>query len=104
MYFELHAYQHHVFMDWRFVDDEKWVDVHNALNGGGVESIQAKRDEMFGVKEGEDDQTKDVVKKQRKKVAGKKKKVVSSKKVETSIKKSAKEVKKKKITKTVDKD
>jgi hypothetical protein len=32
MYFELHAYQHHVFMDWRFVDDKRWVEVHNALN------------------------------------------------------------------------
>ncbi|HEY5730144.1 MAG TPA: alpha-amylase family glycosyl hydrolase, partial [Anaerolineales bacterium] len=49
MYFELHAYQHHVFMDWRFVDDEKWADVYNALNGAGVESIQAKWDEIFDV-------------------------------------------------------
>jgi glycosidase len=48
MYLELHAYQHHVFMDWRFVDDEKWSDVHVALNGAGVESMQAKWDEMFG--------------------------------------------------------
>ncbi len=31
----LHAYQHHVFMDWRFVDDEKWQTVQDALNGAG---------------------------------------------------------------------
>jgi glycosidase len=51
LYVELHAYQHHVFMDWRFVDDEKWAEVHNALNDAGVESMQAKWDEMFGVKD-----------------------------------------------------
>jgi len=51
MYVELHAYQHHVFMDWRFVDDEKWAEVHNALNGAGVESVQAKWDEIFGERE-----------------------------------------------------
>jgi hypothetical protein len=36
-------------MDWRFVDDEKWQEVHKALNGAGVESMQAKWDEVFGV-------------------------------------------------------
>ena len=41
MYFELHAYQHHVFMNWRFVEDEKWRDIYVALNGAGVESMQA---------------------------------------------------------------
>jgi hypothetical protein len=51
MYLELHAYQHHVFMDWRFVDDEKWQTIYDALNGAGVESMQAKWNEMFGVKE-----------------------------------------------------
>jgi hypothetical protein len=25
LYVELQAYQHHVFMDWRFVDDERWA-------------------------------------------------------------------------------
>ena len=50
LYVELHAYQHHVFMDWRFVDDEQWRDIYVALNGRGVESIEAKWDEMFGVK------------------------------------------------------
>ncbi|HLO29649.1 MAG TPA: alpha-amylase family glycosyl hydrolase [Anaerolineales bacterium] len=51
LYVELHAYQHHVFMDWRFVDDERWGEVTLALNGAGVESVQAKWDEMFGKKE-----------------------------------------------------
>jgi glycosidase len=50
LYVELHAYQHHVFMDWRFVDDEKWRDIHVALNGAGVESMQGKWEEMFGIK------------------------------------------------------
>jgi glycosidase len=48
LYLDLHAYQHHVFMDWRFVDDEQWQVVHEALNGAGVESMQAKWEEMFG--------------------------------------------------------
>jgi hypothetical protein len=51
LYVELHAYQHHVFMDWRFVDDEKWRDVDIALHGAGIESMSSKWDEMFGVKE-----------------------------------------------------
>ena len=54
MYHELRAYQHHVFMDWRFVDDEKWREVYVALNGAGVESMQAKWDEMFGEKKEEE--------------------------------------------------
>ncbi|MGB8980746.1 MAG: alpha-amylase family glycosyl hydrolase [Anaerolineales bacterium] len=53
MYLDLHAYQHHVFMDWQFVDDEKWHDIYVALNGAGVESMQAKWEEMFGVKKEE---------------------------------------------------
>jgi hypothetical protein len=52
MYLDLHAYQHHVFMDWRFVDDEKWSEAHVALHGGGVVSMQAKWDEMFGKQKG----------------------------------------------------
>jgi hypothetical protein len=67
MYLELHAYQHHVFMDWRFVDDEKWQTIHDALSGAGVESVQSKWDEMFGVKEEVVEQAK--VKKPRKKAA-----------------------------------
>ena len=48
LYVELGAYQHHVFMDWRFVEDERWEIVCEALNGGGVQSIQEKWDEIFG--------------------------------------------------------
>jgi glycosidase len=66
MYLELHAYQHHVFMDWRFVEDSNWELVHTALNGAGIESMQAKWDEMFGAKE------KVKVKKPRKKTTAKK--------------------------------
>ena len=71
MYLELQAYQHHVFMDWRFVDDEQWQAVHDALNGAGVESMQAKWDAMFGEKEEEViEEVK--VKKSRRKTAAKK--------------------------------
>ncbi len=51
LYVELHAYQHHVFMDWRFVDDSNWGLVNSNLNGAGVDSMQATWDEMFGGKE-----------------------------------------------------
>jgi hypothetical protein len=83
MYVELHAYQHHVFMDWRFVDDPRWGEVHAALNGGGVASMQGRFDEMFGVKE-EVVAEEPKVKKPRKKAAAKK----------TSVEKSVKETKK----------
>jgi len=33
------------------VDDEQWRDIHVALNAAGVESMSAKWDEMFGLKE-----------------------------------------------------
>jgi len=74
LYVELHAYQHHVFMDWRFVDDEKWQAIHDTLNGSGIESMQAKFDEMFGVKEEEVVAVEEnvMVKKPRRKVAAKK--------------------------------
>jgi hypothetical protein len=48
LYVELHAYQHHVFMDWRFVDDERYGDMYLAMKGAGVESVAAKWEEMFG--------------------------------------------------------
>ncbi|HSJ88093.1 MAG TPA: alpha-amylase family glycosyl hydrolase, partial [Anaerolineales bacterium] len=51
LYLDLHAYQHHVFMDWRFVDDPNWEKVNRDLNGAGVESMQAKWEAMFGTKE-----------------------------------------------------
>jgi hypothetical protein len=47
LYLDLRAYQHHVFMDWQFVDDEKWQAVHDSLNGAGVESMRVKWEEMF---------------------------------------------------------
>ena len=47
MYVELGAYQHHVFIDWRFVEDERWQTINDAPNGAGVESMQAKWEEMF---------------------------------------------------------
>ena len=73
MFLQLHAYQHHVFMDWRFVDEEQWRDIYVALNGAGVESMQAKWDEMFGVREEkEKSEKKEVkVKKPRKKAVPK---------------------------------
>ena len=49
---QLGAYQHHAFLDWRLVvEDEQWSKIHLALNGAGIESMQAKWEEMFGVKE-----------------------------------------------------
>jgi len=47
-YVELSAYQYHAFMDLRLVEGDEWKTVHDALNGVGVESIYAKRDESFG--------------------------------------------------------
>jgi glycosidase len=51
MYVELGAYKCHTFLDFRTVDDGQWTEVCSALNGAGVESVQGKFDEMFGVKE-----------------------------------------------------
>ncbi len=51
MYVELGAYKCHTFLDWRTVDGGQWTEVCKALNGNGVPSMQAKFDEMFGVKE-----------------------------------------------------
>ncbi len=76
LYLDLHAYQHHVFMDWRFVDDEQWRDIYVALNGEGVESMQGKWEEMFGVKQEVISEKEKVAKKPRRKATverGKKK-------------------------------
>jgi glycosidase len=60
LYVQLSAYQHHAFLDWRLVmwdepfdgaQDKQWQAVYDALNGAGVESVQGKWNEMFGVKE-----------------------------------------------------
>ncbi len=48
LYAELHAYQHHAFLDWRFVDGPEWETVCASLKGGGVESLERTRAEMFG--------------------------------------------------------
>ncbi len=72
LYVELNAYQHHVFMDWRFVDDERWKVVHDALNGAGVEFMQAKFDELFGGKKEEEKKEVEKLKKPRKKAVEKK--------------------------------
>jgi glycosidase len=85
MYVELNAYQHHVFMDWRFVEDPNWESIHSNLNGAGVESMQAKWDEMFGVKK-EAEEPK--VKKPRKKAAPRKKAVEETGTVIEKTKKS----------------
>ncbi len=51
LYVLLGGYRCHVFMDWRFVDGEQWEKVYMALNGSGVQSVQARFDEMFLIKE-----------------------------------------------------
>lgn len=51
VYLELQAYQHHVFLDWRFVDDPRWHQISVELDGAGVESMQAKWEEIFGGEE-----------------------------------------------------
>jgi len=74
LYLELGAYQHHTFMDFRFVESSEWELVKRALNGAGVESMQAKFDEMFGVKEEVRSEKEEVekIKKPRKKAVKKK--------------------------------
>jgi hypothetical protein len=69
LYVDLHAYQHHVFMDWRFVDDPNWEKVYRNLNGAGVESMQAKWEDMFGTQEEIERPVK--IRKPRKKLAAK---------------------------------
>ena len=106
LYVELGAYQHHVFMDWRFVDDEHWELVNDNLNGAGVESMQAKFDEMFGEKKAataEEMKIKKTRKKAVKKVeSGKKKATVKkSANLSTSLKAERKTEKKTVKTKTV---
>ena len=49
MYVELGAYQHHVFMDWRFEADfdGRWKALHESLRGAGVPSLEAAWQDMF---------------------------------------------------------
>ncbi len=72
LYVELNAYQHHVFMDWRFVEDSEWKVVHDVLSGAGVESMEKKWEEMLGVKVESEKKEVEKVKKPRKKTAAKK--------------------------------
>jgi len=53
LYVELGAYQRHVFLDFRTVGGEEWAKVAEVLNGVGVESMQAKWEELLGMKEEE---------------------------------------------------
>ena len=53
MYVELRAYQSHVFLDWRFVDDGRWLEILQRLDGAGVPSMQAVWDELFSTREQE---------------------------------------------------
>jgi len=107
LYLELHAYQHHVFMDWRFVDDRNWELVSSNLNGAGVESMSAKWEEMFGTKEEVVEAVK--LKKPRKKTAAKrmpsKAKATATKKTaaKTPAKKPGKKIVKKTVKKTIEK-
>jgi len=73
LFLHLGAYQHHAFLDWRFVDGDQWGQVCIALGGAGVESVQTKWQEMF-VKEDapmEDVEKKPVKKRAVKKTTGK---------------------------------
>jgi glycosidase len=67
LYVELGAYQHHVFMDWRFVEGSEWGIVNSALNGAGVGSVQRKLEEMVAAKREEKGKEELIVKKPRRK-------------------------------------
>jgi len=49
LYFELKAYQHHTFLDFREINDPegKWQTVCQDLNGDGYWSVQARYDELY---------------------------------------------------------
>ncbi|MGE5071934.1 MAG: alpha-amylase, partial [Anaerolineae bacterium] len=48
LFVQLGAYQHHAFLDWRFVDGDDWRSVFEALNGAAVPSVDARWQEAFG--------------------------------------------------------
>jgi glycosidase len=48
LFVQLGAYQHHTFLDWRFVAGSDWQAVHDALQGRGVESVHSQWQAMFG--------------------------------------------------------
>ncbi|GAB4505248.1 MAG: hypothetical protein Fur0043_22430 [Anaerolineales bacterium] len=72
LFVHLGAYQHHAFLDWRIVEDERWREIHLVLNGMGIPSMQAKWDEMFGTKVETQVKQKTAKKRSRKKTAGQK--------------------------------
>jgi glycosidase len=51
LYVELGAYKCHTFLDFRFVEGGNWGLVNGFLNGAGMESVQGKWEEMFGIKD-----------------------------------------------------
>jgi glycosidase len=51
LYLELGAYQHHAFMDFRFVEGDEWQAVHAALGGAGAASLEAMIGGMVEEKE-----------------------------------------------------
>jgi len=96
MYVELGAYKCHTFLDFRFVDGGNWGMVNGNLNGAGVESVQGKWEEMFGIKDesgkmkdeeerGKKNEGKKSVKRKTKKVAA----ISSPKRKKPAVKKPA---------------
>ena len=47
LFLQLGAYQHHAFLDWRFVEGADWEAIYEALNGQGVESVEAQWQDRF---------------------------------------------------------
>jgi glycosidase len=93
LYVELNAYQCQAFMDFRFVESSEWGIVNSALNGAGVESMQAKFDEMFAVTEVVE--KKEIV--SEKKIVKRKTKSVSKKSTEKKTAAKPKKAVKKKV-------
>ncbi|HUI88298.1 MAG TPA: alpha-amylase family glycosyl hydrolase [Anaerolineales bacterium] len=103
LYVELSAYQHHAFMEWRFVDGSDWGILTRALNGVAVESVRARFAEMFARKEDvvtvvEEVRAKKPRKKEAAKKAAEKKSVKSKAKKTVTQKKSVKSKAKKTVT------
>ena len=91
LYVELGAYERHVFLDFRVVDGSDWQQIHDELNGAGTPSMQAKWDELFGVKEEKPVTAEEIEKKPAKKTV--RKKAAAKKKTATVKKKTAKKEK-----------
>ncbi|MCB9110566.1 MAG: alpha-amylase [Anaerolineales bacterium] len=92
LYVELGAYQCHAFMDFRFVYDKEWAEIHAALNGAGVPSLHDEWRKMFAkVEEVEETEEKPAKKKRAvRKTTGKKttSKVKATKKTANSTAKT----------------